>query len=147
MTGSGSNIVDRIAVIDEQLCIGCTLCVQACPVEAIIGSAQRMHTVVQRWCTGCELCVAPCPMDCIELVQQPVPRPWTQADIDQALARSRARQRRLAGASAGPADASADRDPDAAVDDPQLAQRQRKLRTVAAAIERARQRRGSAAAG
>ncbi|HHW78591.1 MAG TPA: electron transport complex subunit RsxB [Xanthomonadaceae bacterium] len=57
-----------VAVIDEQSCIGCTLCIQACPVDAILGAAKHMHTVIARECTGCELCVAPCPVDCIHMV-------------------------------------------------------------------------------
>ena len=57
-----------VAVIDEQTCIGCTLCIQACPVDAIVGAAKQMHTVVEPLCTGCELCVAPCPVDCISMV-------------------------------------------------------------------------------
>ncbi|WP_133511263.1 electron transport complex subunit RsxB [Candidatus Thiosymbion oneisti] len=57
-----------LAVIDEQLCIGCTLCIQACPVDAILGAAKQMHTVIADECTGCELCVAPCPVACIEMV-------------------------------------------------------------------------------
>lgn len=57
-----------LAVIDEQNCIGCTLCLQACPVDAILGAAKQMHTVIARECTGCELCVAPCPVDCIHLI-------------------------------------------------------------------------------
>lgn len=56
-----------VAVIDENLCIGCTLCIQACPVDAIVGAAKQMHTVVAELCTGCELCVAPCPVDCIHM--------------------------------------------------------------------------------
>jgi electron transport complex protein RnfB len=56
------------AVIDEATCIGCTLCIQACPVDAIIGAARQMHTVVADLCTGCELCVPPCPVDCIAMV-------------------------------------------------------------------------------
>ncbi|MCS6785628.1 MAG: electron transport complex subunit RsxB [Thiobacillaceae bacterium] len=56
-----------VAVIDERLCIGCTLCIQACPVDAIVGAAKQMHTVVPELCTGCELCVAPCPVDCIRM--------------------------------------------------------------------------------
>ncbi len=60
-----------VAVIDEQTCIGCTLCIQACPVDAILGAAKHMHTVIARECTGCELCVAPCPVDCIHM--QPLP--------------------------------------------------------------------------
>ena len=56
-----------VAVIDEQTCIGCTLCIQACPVDAILGAAKHMHTVIEKECTGCELCVAPCPVDCITM--------------------------------------------------------------------------------
>lgn len=57
-----------VAVIDESLCIGCTLCIQACPVDAIVGAAKQMHTVVPELCTGCDLCVAPCPVDCIAMI-------------------------------------------------------------------------------
>jgi electron transport complex protein RnfB len=54
-------------VIDEQVCIGCTLCLQACPVDAILGAQKYMHTVIATECTGCELCIAPCPVDCISM--------------------------------------------------------------------------------
>ena len=54
-----------VAVIDENTCIGCTLCIQACPVDAIVGAAKQMHTIIAAECTGCELCVPPCPVDCI----------------------------------------------------------------------------------
>jgi electron transport complex protein RnfB len=57
-----------VAVIDEATCIGCTLCIQACPVDAIVGAAKQMHTIVADLCTGCELCVPPCPADCIDMV-------------------------------------------------------------------------------
>lgn len=57
-----------VALIDENLCIGCTFCIRACPVDAIVGAAKQMHTVIAAECTGCELCIAPCPMDCISLV-------------------------------------------------------------------------------
>ncbi len=56
-----------VAVIDENLCIGCTLCIQACPVDAILGTAKHMHTVIAKECTGCELCIPPCPVDCISM--------------------------------------------------------------------------------
>ncbi len=57
----------QIALIDEQTCIGCTLCIQACPVDAIVGAAKQMHTIVESLCTGCELCVKPCPVECIRM--------------------------------------------------------------------------------
>lgn len=59
----------RVAVIDETACIGCTLCIQACPVDAIVGAAKLMHTVIEAECTGCDLCLPPCPVDCIEMVE------------------------------------------------------------------------------
>lgn len=61
----------QIAWIDESNCIGCTKCIQACPVDAIVGATRAMHTVITDLCTGCDLCVAPCPTDCIEM--RPVP--------------------------------------------------------------------------
>jgi len=57
-----------VAWIDEHLCIGCTFCIQSCPVDAIVGAAKQMHTVIADECTGCDLCVAPCPMDCIRMI-------------------------------------------------------------------------------
>lgn len=60
--------LDRaVAVIDEALCIGCTHCRSACPVDAIVGAHQLMHTIIEAECTGCELCIAPCPVDCISM--------------------------------------------------------------------------------
>lgn len=58
----------KVAFIREDECIGCTKCIQACPVDAILGAAQKMHTVISSECTGCDLCVAPCPVDCIEMI-------------------------------------------------------------------------------
>lgn len=57
-----------VAWIDEHICIGCTFCIQSCPVDAIVGAAKQMHTVIAAECTGCELCIPPCPMDCIRLI-------------------------------------------------------------------------------
>ncbi len=65
-----------IAVIDEATCIGCTLCIQACPVDAIVGAAKQLHTIIADQCTGCELCLPPCPVDCIamQVVKEDVAR-------------------------------------------------------------------------
>jgi electron transport complex protein RnfB len=64
----GSATQAMVACIDEDVCIGCTLCIAACPVDAIVGAAQYTHTVISQECTGCELCLPPCPVDCIELL-------------------------------------------------------------------------------
>ena len=78
-----------LAVIDEAWCIGCTLCIKACPVDCIVGASKRMHTVVNSECTGCELCLPACPVDCISLQpaqapQQPLPTAWAAWSPDQA---------------------------------------------------------------
>lgn len=83
-----------VALIDEPRCIGCTRCIDACPVEAIAGAPECAHTVIALWCTGCERCLAPCPVDCIAMV--PAPQPWTKADAVAAKQRARRRRRRLA---------------------------------------------------
>jgi electron transport complex protein RnfB len=64
----GQEMPKTVAVIDEARCIGCTLCIQACPVDAILGAAKQMHTVIEEECTGCGLCVPPCPVNCIDMV-------------------------------------------------------------------------------
>jgi electron transport complex protein RnfB len=66
--GGDFAITPQIVVIDEPACIGCTKCIQACPVDAIVGAAKQMHTVISSDCTGCELCIEPCPVDCIHIV-------------------------------------------------------------------------------
>lgn len=83
-----------VAVIDETRCIGCTLCIQACPVDAILGAQKRMHTILPSLCSGCELCIAPCPVDCIDL--KPDRREWTSDDAAAARKRYDDRAARLA---------------------------------------------------
>jgi Na+-translocating ferredoxin:NAD+ oxidoreductase subunit B len=86
-----------LAVIREAECIGCTKCIQACPVDAILGSSKQMHTVITADCTGCELCVAPCPVDCIDMIESSSPWPEDKKRIaDSARQRFNARQKRLA---------------------------------------------------
>lgn len=88
-----------VAVIDEAICIGCTLCIQACPVDAIVGAAKQMHTVVSELCTGCDLCVSPCPVDCIDMVDvthdQTGWAAWSQEQADDARERHTFRVFRL----------------------------------------------------
>jgi electron transport complex protein RnfB len=131
-----------LAVIDETRCIGCTLCIQACPVDAIVGAAKLMHTVIAAECTGCALCLPPCPVDCIAL--DPVSR---SADTARQLGRHwrsryEARNRRI------------ERDKEErrtarerAAQDVSAEKRERIAAAVAAAMERARQRREASAEG
>ena len=83
-----------VAVIDESRCIGCALCIAACPVDAIVGARSLLHTVVENYCIGCDLCVPPCPVDCIEIV--PATRPWSVPDAVAAKRRASRRKVRLA---------------------------------------------------
>ena len=96
-----------VAVIDEAACIGCALCLQACPVDAIVGAAKRMHTVIEASCTGCELCLPVCPVDCIALVTTDAGisgwGAWSRDQADAARARyatHRLRERQVALATA-----------------------------------------------
>jgi electron transport complex protein RnfB len=117
----------RVACIDESVCIGCTLCIAACPVDAIIGAQKRMHAVLTSLCSGCELCIAPCPVDCIAM--RPAEREWTASDAIAARSRFGQRQARRT------ASVAAKRD----------AETCKRKAAVAAAIERARARRAALA--
>ncbi|MGH8779057.1 electron transport complex subunit RsxB [Paraburkholderia sp.] len=160
------------AVIDENICIGCTLCAQACPVDAIVGAAKQMHTVVESLCTGCDLCVPPCPVDCIDML--PVTGDltgwdaWTQEQADAArerhdlrlarlerereAAEARAAARRAGAAGSAAASAAASDDapasapgapqPAAATDDAEA----KKRAIIQAALDRARQKKEALAA-
>ena len=83
-----------VALIDESRCIGCKRCIDACPVDAIVGAQGLMHTVVESWCIGCDLCVPACPVDCIDMV--PARGEWTDTHRRAAGKRGRQRQARLA---------------------------------------------------
>ncbi len=102
----GFEVPRVVAVIDESWCIGCTLCIKACPVDSIIGTNKHMHTVIESLCTGCELCVPACPVDCISLVpahtegsDDPLPTGWAawpQELADQARERYAFHKQRVA---------------------------------------------------
>jgi electron transport complex protein RnfB len=130
-----------VARIEEASCIGCTLCIQACPVDAIIGAPKRMHAVLSALCTGCELCVPPCPVDCIAMIA--AGRAWSPEDGRAARSRFDARNRRLASTSRDGDEAGAARmAAPAGGADERRAERQA---AVAAALERARARRAASA--
>jgi electron transport complex protein RnfB len=139
-----------VAFIDEALCIGCTLCIQACPVDAILGATKQMHTILPDLCTGCDLCVAPCPVDCISMLPVTGERTgwdaWSQQQADAARARHDFRTMRLARerrendarlaakAVAKMQEVTAE----AGNTDAEVAEKERKRAIIAAAIERAR---------
>lgn len=157
----------RVAFIDEQLCIGCTLCMQACPVDAIAGAPKQMHTVIESLCTGCDLCVPPCPVDCIAMIPVTGERTgwdaWTQQQADDArerhdrrlarqrrereAAEARAAERRTASTAAAPAQPAGQsaEQPGAPVDTATDAEA-RKRAIIAAALERARKKKEALAA-
>src|SRR5450432_1892871 len=93
-TSRGNTQPFALALIDEATCIGCTLCIQACPTDAIVGAAKLMHTILADRCTGCELCLPPCPVDCIAM--PPAARPWGGDDAERARRHFLARNARLA---------------------------------------------------
>jgi electron transport complex protein RnfB len=130
----------RVAVIDEARCIGCTLCIQACPVDAIVGAAKLMHTVVTELCTGCDLCIPPCPVDCIQMVPAiGADALWDQPRANAARERFELRRARLERERAERTGRLARRTLQAGGDP----QGQKKRAVIQAAIERARAKRAA----
>lgn len=127
----GTHKPPAVAVIDEQLCIGCTLCIQACPIDAIVGAPKLMHTVIAAECSGCELCLQPCPVDCIAMVKTGEKLP-TEKLKERALYFRRRFTARLARLQRV-------RPARRAVSHDDAAQRKKRA-TIAKAVERARQR-------
>lgn len=130
----------EVANIDESHCIGCTLCIQACPVDAIVGASRLMHSILPQDCTGCELCIPPCPVDCIVMKPVTPARQWTTADADAARLRFEARERRLAAlpASLKTPEPGLPREHEPSGTSPASTDKQA---TILAALERARARR------
>ena len=142
----------RVALIDEDWCIGCTLCIKACPVDCIVGAPKLMHTVVSEQCTGCELCLPVCPVDCISMVDVSSPRTgwaaWSTEQAAQARERYASHQQRTLRdqiesdeALAAKAQAKLDHlESDSTPADPSLLDSKRAI--IDAALARAKQRRG-----
>ena len=132
----GEHMPLAVARIDEAWCIGCTLCIDACPVDAIVGAAKRMHAVLPALCTGCELCLPPCPVDCIDMV--PAGRAWSPADARAASERFDARNLREALRQEGTSKVATATSPPV---EPAL--RPSKMEAATAALARARARRAT----
>jgi len=131
----------RVAVIDESRCIGCTLCIQACPVDAIVGAPKLMHTTVTALCSGCDLCVPPCPVDCIEMVPAiGEDALWDRPRADAARERFELRGARLERERSERAERLAQRALKARQSDPEA---EKKRAIIQAAIERARAKRAA----
>ena len=125
-----------VAVIDEERCIGCTLCIQACPVDAIVGAAKLMHTVIADACTGCELCMPPCPVDFITMFATILPDAATWAAAEEAA------QRRVAARNARLQRSHDEKTGKAAAQREAGAER-KKRETIAKALARAKTRLGN----
>lgn len=148
-----------IAVIDERACIGCTLCIQACPVDAIVGAAKQMHTIVPELCTGCDLCVAPCPVDCIAMVSVTPGKTgwdaWSSSAADAARERFQQRTARLirektendARLAAKAAAKLREVESESAQNPEALAEKERKRAIIQAALNRARQQKDAQSGG
>lgn len=144
----GTEAVRTVAVIDEAWCIGCTLCIDICPTDAIFGSNKRMHSVIPVHCTGCELCLPVCPVDCIQMVNASGSRTgwsaWSLGEAEHARARYANHSNRLSGDKRHSLERSEEKAPLAAVD-PALAAAtsEPKRAAIAAALARARAQRAT----
>jgi len=136
----GAERPHHVAMIDEAHCIGCTLCIQACPVDAIIGAPKQMHTVLAELCSGCDLCIAPCPVDCIAML------PATGEHAIWDIERARAARQRFVARKARLAAGHTVREPHCSEEAPPMSggAHRDKRAAIEAAIERARARRASA---
>lgn len=146
----GAERARPVALIEEAYCIGCTLCIQACPVDAIIGAAKQMHTVLPQLCTGCDLCVAPCPVDCISMLEITPGKTgwqaWSQPQANQARRQFQLRQERLEQEKienetrllAKAAEKLRSISVEASLTENEIKEKERKKAIIAAAIERAR---------
>ena len=158
-TAHGEERPRPVAFIEEEFCIGCTLCIQACPVDAILGAPKQMHTVIPQMCTGCDLCVAPCPVDCIKMISvTPGTTGWDAWSEEQAqasrhqfefrnerlLREKRENEERLAAKAAAKLKAL---ELETAQTAEEIQQKERKKAIIAAAIERARLKKLEAESG
>lgn len=141
-----------VARIDPKQCIGCTLCIKACPVDAIVGAAKQLHVIIEDRCTGCDLCIPPCPVDCIDMIPVTVEltgwQAWSSEQAQTAREQYHSRKQRLIREKADNDKKLADKaagklkalDGEIANTDAEKAEAERKRAIIAAAIARAKEK-------